>query len=50
MERQEKSVAEAATYHLVVDLVEVDLADFVHHVFALERHKGKTCSNTKKMD
>ena len=30
------------TYHLVVDLVEVNLADFIHHVLALERHEGET--------
>ena len=31
------------SYHLVVDLVEVNLADLVHNVLALERHKGETC-------
>lgn len=31
------------SYHLIVDLVEVNLADLVHDVLALERHKGETC-------
>lgn len=36
------------SYHLVVDLVEVNLADLVHNVLALERHKGETCLATNQ--
>lgn len=32
---------ERAAHHFVVDLVEVDLAHFLHHVLVLERHEAK---------
>lgn len=30
-------------HHFVVDLVEVDLADFLHDVLVLKRHEAETC-------
>lgn len=30
-------------YHFVVDLMEVDLTHFLHHVFILKGNKAKAC-------
>lgn len=34
------------SYHFIVDLVEVDLAHFLHHVFILKCYKAESCKKT----
>ena len=38
-----RSARRHTAHHFVVDLVEVDLADFLHDVLVLKRHKAETC-------
>lgn len=36
------------TYHLVIDFVEVDFADFFHHVFVFKSNEAKSCSTEEQ--
>lgn len=36
-------------YHFVVDLVKVNLAHFIHHIFALKCDECKACKTYEKI-